>query len=333
MNKTICVCGGSGYIGFHTVLQIIEIYKEYNVIIIDKDPPKKHIKKICQENNIDYYQFEICYKNYQKIENIFSKNKIDTVMYFCGSTSVGESVKKPIKYYENNFVTTLLLLKIMKKYESKYLIFSSTAAIFGIPPNIPIKSNEKTNPINPYGQSKLMVETMLKSFDKTSTKIKFVCLRYFNACGAHKKGLHGELHDPETHLIPIILQVAQGTRKNIKIFGSNYNTKDGTCVRDYIHVTDLAEAHILAIKYLEKGGKSDCFNLGSGKGFSVKEIIESCRKVTGHKIPTIQSSRREGDPPILIASSEKAKKVLGWKIEFNSINEIISTQWKFIKKN
>lgn len=238
----------------------------------------------------------------------------------------------PLKYYDNNLYGTKVLLESMVSHGVDKIVFSSTAATYGEPESIPILETDKTEPTNPYGETKLSMEKMMK-WTGVAHGLRYVALRYFNACGADKSGEIGEAHSPETHLIPLILQVPNGQRESVSIFGTDYDTKDGTCVRDYIHVTDLAQAHILAVKYLAKGGESDVFNLGNGVGFTVKEVIETARKVTGHPIPAVESPRRGGDPAKLIASSEKAKKILEWKPEHASLEEIIESAWKWHKNH
>ena len=238
----------------------------------------------------------------------------------------------PLKYYDNNLYGTMVLLESMVKNGVGKIVFSSTAATYGEPENIPILESDRKEPTNTYGETKLAMEKMMKWVSKAHD-LKFVSLRYFNACGADKSGKIGEAHEPETHLIPLILQVPNGRREQINIFGDDYDTPDGTCIRDYIHVTDLAEAHILAVEYLQKGGESDIFNLGNGIGFSVKEVIDTARKVTGHAIPAVISPRRAGDPAQLVASSEKAKKILGWKPEHADLEEIIASAWNWHKNH
>ena len=241
-------------------------------------------------------------------------------------------MEEPLKYFENNFYGTLCLLKAMKKYKVNHIVFSSTAATYGEPENIPILETDTTFPTNPYGESKLCVEKMLKWCDK-AYGIKYTALRYFNVAGAHASGEIGEAHTTETHLIPIVFQVALGQRAKIGIYGDDYPTQDGTCIRDYIHVMDLADAHILALNRLRKGGDSTVFNLGNGEGFSVKEVIEVCRKVTGHTIPAETSPRRAGDPAKLVASSEKAMHELKWTPKYNSLEKIIETAWNWHKSH
>ena len=253
---------------------------------------------------------------------------IDAVIHFAANSLVGESMTNPLKYYDNNLCGTKTMLESMVAHGVDKIVFSSTAATYGMPEKIPILESDKTEPINPYGETKLSMEKMFKWVGKAHG-LRFVSLRYFNAAGAHVSGKIGEAHNPESHLIPLILQVPNGKRDYISIFGTDYDTKDGTCVRDYIHVTDLAQAHILAVKYLINGGESNIFNLGNGVGFTVKEVIETARKVTGLPIKAVEEERRPGDPNILIASSDKAKEVLGWKPELDSLEDIISTAWKW----
>ncbi|MBR2382627.1 MAG: UDP-glucose 4-epimerase GalE, partial [Anaerotignum sp.] len=273
-----------------------------------------------------FYQGDISDKAF--IADVFEKEDISSVIHFAAYSLVGESVEKPLKYYENNLCKTRDFLEVMVENGVDKIVFSSTAATYGEPERVPIMENDRTEPTNPYGETKLAMEKMFK-WTANAHGIRYVSLRYFNACGAHVSGQIGEAHNPESHLIPLILQVPNGQREFISIFGNDYPTPDGTCIRDYIHVTDLAMAHILAVDYLEKGGASDIFNLGNGVGFSVKEVVETARKVTGHPIPAKEVARRAGDPAQLIASSEKAKKVLGWNPKQDSLEEIISTAWKW----
>ena len=235
---------------------------------------------------------------------------------------------EPLKYFNNNVAGTINLLETMKDYDCKYIVFSSTAATYGEPDRVPIEETDKTEPTNPYGESKLMVEKVLK-WSAQAYGIKYTALRYFNAAGAHPSGEIGEDHRPETHLIPLIIQTALGQREKIMIFGDDYDTEDGTCVRDYIHVMDLCQAHLLALDRMKNGGDSGIFNLGNGKGFSVKEVIETARRVTGREIKQEIAVRRAGDPAVLIASSERAIEELGWKPEFNTLEKIIETAWKW----
>ena len=322
---TILVLGGAGYIGSHTVYELIENGED--VAIID-NLQTGHIKAVHPKAR--FYNGDI--RNRDFLDSVFAKEKIDAVIHFAAYSLVGESMEKPLKYYENNLCGTKILLDSMVANGVNKIVFSSTAATYGEPESLPILETDKTEPTNPYGETKLAMEKMFKWVGRAHN-INFGSLRYFNACGAHVSGEIGEDHAVETHLIPLILQVPNNKREHIYIFGDDYNTKDGTCIRDYIHVTDLAQAHILAVKYLRNGGNSDVFNLGNGIGFSVKEVIETARKVTGHPIPAQISPRRAGDPAKLIASSNKARKILGWKPEHAELEEIIATAWNWHKKH
>lgn len=322
---TILVLGGAGYIGSHTVYELIENGED--VAIID-NLQTGHIKAVHPKAR--FYKGDI--RNREFLDSVFAKEKIDAVIHFAAYSLVGESMEKPLKYYENNLCGTKILLDSMVANGINKIVFSSTAATYGEPESLPILETDKTEPTNTYGETKLAMEKMFKWVGRAHN-INFVSLRYFNACGAHVSGVIGEDHAVETHLIPLILQVPNNKREHIYIFGDDYNTKDGTCIRDYIHVTDLAQAHILAVKYLRNGGNSDIFNLGNGIGFSVKEVIETARKVTGHPIPAQISPRRAGDPAKLIASSNKARKILGWKPEHAELEEIIATAWNWHKKH
>ena len=317
----ILVLGGAGYIGSHTVYELVDA--GYEVIVIDnlltgfKEAVHPQAK---------FYEGDIRDKIF--LDNILSKEKIDGVIHFAASSQVGESMKNPLKYYNNNLCGTEVLLESMVEHGIDKIVFSSTAATYGKPESIPILETARTLPTNCYGETKLSMEKMFKWISKAHN-LRYVSLRYFNACGAHPNGKIGEAHNPETHLIPLVLQVPNGKREYISVFGNDYDTKDGTCVRDYIHVNDLAQAHILAMEYLSKGGESNIFNLGNGVGFTVKEVIETARKVTNHTIPIREEERRAGDPSVLIASSEKARKVLGWKPQYADLETIISTAWKW----
>ena len=317
----ILVLGGAGYIGSHTVYELVDA--GYEVIVIDnlltgfKEAVHPQAK---------FYEGDIRDKIF--LDNILSKEKIDGVIHFAASSQVGESMKNPLKYYNNNLCGTEVLLESMVEHGIDKIVFSSTAATYGEPERTPILETDPTNPTNCYGETKKSMERMFYWVEKAHG-LRYVSLRYFNACGAHISGKIGEAHNPETHLIPIILQAAQGTRDHISIFGTDYPTSDGTCIRDYIHVTDLAQAHILAVEYLMKGGKSDIFNLGNGVGFSVREVIEKAKEVTQKDIKVVEESRRGGDPAVLIASSDKAKTVLGWKPEYDDLGTIIKTAWKW----
>ena len=319
----VLVCGGAGYIGSHTVYELIE--RGHSVVVVDS-LIKGH--KAAVHNDAKFYLGDI--RDEEFMDKVFKENNIDAVIDFAAFSLVGESVNEPFKYYENNVYGTLKLLEAMERAGVKKIVFSSTAATYGEPENDIIVESDKTNPTNPYGETKLTVEKMLKWADN-AYGIKFVALRYFNAAGAHISGKIGEDHSPETHLIPIILQTALGQREKMFIFGDDYDTPDGTCVRDYIHVTDLADAHIKALEKLFKTNESGIYNLGNGKGFSVKEVIEKAKKVTGKYFKVEIEARRSGDPSTLIASSEKAIKELGWKPKFNTLDKIIETAWNWHK--
>lgn len=321
----VLVCGGAGYIGSHVVRELLE--SKIETVVIDS-LECGHIESIKDCKN--FYKGNIGDK--ELLSQIFSKHNIDSVMHLCAYIEVGESVKDPAKYYFNNVSNSITLLNSMIKANIKNFIFSSTAAVYGEPENIPLEEDSRKNPTNPYGDSKLALEKILSWYTK-AYNFNYVALRYFNASGAHPNGDIGEDHHPESHLIPLILQVPLGKRESIKIFGNDYPTPDGTCLRDYIHVCDLALAHIEAMKYLKSGGKSLSCNLGNGNGFSVKEVIDIARKVTGHSIPAETVPRREGDSSELIASSELAKKVLGWTPKTTSLETIIETAWKWHKNH
>ena len=308
----ILVLGGAGYIGSHTVYRLIE--QGHSVVVFD---------------NLETGHIEAVHPDAKFYKGVLDNEKdIDAVIHFAANSLVGESMTNPLKYYDNNLNGTKVLLQSLVAHNIDKVVFSSTAATYGEPERTPILETDPTNPTNCYGETKKSMERMFYWVEKAHN-LHYVSLRYFNACGAHISGEIGEAHSPETHLIPIILQTATGKRDHISIFGTDYNTKDGTCVRDYIHVTDLAQAHILAVQYLVNGGKSDIFNLGNGVGFTVKEVIEKAKEVTDKDIKVVEEGRRAGDPAVLIASSDKAKKVLGWCPEYDSLDAIISTAWKW----
>lgn len=321
----ILVLGGAGYIGSHTALELVKSGRD----VVIADSLVTGYKKAIPEK-ARFYQGDI--RDFEFLDNLFQQEKIDAVIHFAAYSLVGESVANPLKYYGNNLYGTKILLEAMVKNNIDKIVFSSTAATYGEPENIPVLESDRTCPTNPYGETKLAVEKMFK-WVAEAHGLRYVSLRYFNACGADENGIIGEAHNPESHLIPIILQVPNGKRKTISIYGTDYDTPDGTCIRDYIHVTDLAQAHILAVKYLYNGGKSDIFNLGNGVGYSVREVIETARKVTGRPIPVTETSRRAGDPARLVASSEKAKRILGWKPVHNCLEEIIASAWNWHKKH
>lgn len=322
---TILVLGGAGYIGSHTVYELIDNGED--VVIID-NLLTGHKEAIHPKAR--FYKGDI--RDREFLDDVFKKEKIDAVIHFAACSLVGESMEKPLKYYDNNLCGTKILLDSMVANGIDKIVFSSTAATYGEPEKVPILETDRTEPTNTYGETKLSMEKMFKWVGKAHG-LRYVSLRYFNACGAHISGQIGEDHNPESHLIPLILQVPNGKREYISIFGDDYDSKDGTCVRDYIHVTDLAQAHILAVKYLQSGNESNIFNLGNGVGFTVKEVIDTARKVTSHPIPAKITPRRAGDPAQLIASSEKAKEILGWTPEHNSLEEIISTAWNWHKNH
>lgn len=321
---SVLVTGGAGYIGSHTVLELLELSED--VVVLD-NLQKGHRKAVPGGK---FYKADL--RDEEELGKIFKQNDIEAVIHFAAHSLVGESVSSPLKYYNNNVVSTLKLLTKMNECGVKKIVFSSTAAVYGEPENTPILETDTTLPTNPYGETKLTVEKALKWADR-AYGIKYVSLRYFNAAGAHKSGSIGEDHSPESHLIPIILQAALGKREGITIFGDDYATSDGSCVRDYIHVTDLAQAHILALNKLRSGGNSGVYNLGNGRGFSVKEVVEAARQVTGVNIKADIGERRLGDPAVLIASSEKIKKELQWKPKFNDLKTIIDSAWNWHKNN
>ena len=318
----VLVLGGAGYIGSHTVYHLID--NGYDVVIVDN---LQTGHEWAVHKDAKFYKGDIRDRTF--MDSVFeTEPDIDAVIHFAACSLVGESMVDPLKYYNNNLYGTEILLESMIAHDVKKIVFSSTAATYGEPENVPILESDKTEPTNTYGETKLSMEKMFK-WVSTAHGVKFVSLRYFNACGAHPTEDIGEAHNPETHLIPIILQVANGTREKIMVYGDDYNTPDGTCVRDYIHVMDLAQAHRLAVEYLIAGNDNNIFNLGNGVGFSVKEVVECARRVTGEKIPAEIAERRAGDPAVLVASSDKARSVLGWKPEYAELEKIIATAWRW----
>ncbi|NET60765.1 MAG: UDP-glucose 4-epimerase GalE [Symploca sp. SIO2E6] len=320
---TILVTGGAGYIGSHAVLALKRA--GYDVVILDNlvYGHQDLVEKVLQ---VELVVGDITDRNL--LDKVFKIHKIAAVMHFAAYAYVGESIQNPGKYYSNNVVGTLTLLQAMVAASIKKIVFSSTCATYGLVETIPIREEEPQNPINPYGATKLMVEQILSDFDKAH-QLRSVCFRYFNAAGADPSGLLGEDHTPETHLIPLILLTALGKREAISMFGTNYPTPDGTCIRDYIHVNDLATAHVLGLEYLLKNDNSDVFNLGSSNGFSVKEVIETAKAVTHKDIKVVECDRRPGDPPCLVGSSEKARNILGWNPQYPSLEDIISHAWQW----
>ncbi len=318
--KDILVTGGAGYIGSHVVKMLAE--KGYRPVVYDN-----LINGF--KDFIEGYEFiNADIGDYNAAMSVFKKYDIHCVMNFASFIAVGESVQYPLKYYENNVSKTITFFKAMKDSNVRRIIFSSTAAVYGFPESLPITENTALNPINPYGRTKLFIEEILRDLDR-SDNLKSICLRYFNVAGADISAKIGESHVPETHLIPLVLRSVIDPQYRLTVYGTDYKTHDGTCIRDYIHVNDLASAHILALEYLLQKNKSGIFNLGNGKGFTVKEIIESVKRVTG-KTPKIdEGSRRAGDPDVLVASSEKAEQELKWKPQFNDIDTIVETAWKW----
>ena len=324
--STILVTGGAGYIGSHAVLALKQA--GYEVVILD-NLVYGHRDLIEQVLKVELIEGDTGDRDL--LDKLFKSRDIAAVMHFSAYAYVGESVSNPAKYYRNNVIGTITLLEAMLAASVKKFVFSSTCATYGVPETVPIPEDHPQNPINPYGATKLMVERILSDFNE-AYDLKSVRFRYFNAAGADPSGQLGEDHNPETHLIPLVLQTALGKRESISIFGTDYPTDDGTCVRDYIHVSDLADAHVLGLEYLLKGGDSTFFNLGNGNGFSVKEVIETARQITGKEIKAIECDRRPGDPPALIGSADKARKVLGWKPQYTSIKDIMTHAWEWHQK-
>lgn len=319
----ILVVGGAGYIGTHMVQALLEA--GHQPVVLD-DLTKGHrelvpggefVRGSCGDRAL--------------LDRIFAGNPIDAVMHFAAYSLVGESVQRPIDYWANNVGSTATLLQAMLAHGVKRFVFSSTAAVYGEPERIPIDENAAVRPTNPYGASKAAVERMLEEAH-AANGLAYVVLRYFNASGAHPDGHIGERHRPETHLIPLVLEVATGRRPHISVFGTDYPTKDGTCLRDYVHVCDLAQAHLLALDALAKGRTQGVFNLGSSRGYTVREVIETARKVTGHAIPVVEGARRPGDPAVLVATSDRARDELGWCSRFEALETIVETAWKWAQR-
>ena len=321
----LLVLGGAGYIGSHTATELIDNGHE----VVVADSLVTGYKEAVPQKAV-FYQGDLRDKAF--LCDLMKNEKVDAVIHFAAFSLVGESVVNPLKYYENNLYGTKVLLEAMIENGVNKIVFSSTAATYGEPENIPILESDRTCPTNPYGETKLAMEKMI-AWAAKAHNLRFVSLRYFNACGAHKSGEIGEAHNPESHLIPLVLQVPNGKREFVSIYGTDYDTPDGTCIRDYIHVTDLAKAHILAVEYLMNGGESDIFNLGNGIGYSVKEVIETARKVTGLPIMAKEEARRAGDPARLVASGQKAKDILGWEPEIKDLSDIIESAWKWHSKH
>ena len=325
----ILVTGGAGYIGSHTVAQLCA--DGYEVVILD------NLSTSCEESVVrlrkmtgkDIPLYKIDIRDKESVKKVLTDERIEAIIHFAAYSLVGESMVNPLKYYENNLYGTKQLLEAMVAAGVNKIVFSSTAATYGEPKSIPILETDETNPTNTYGETKLAMEKMFK-WTANAHGLNYVSLRYFNACGAHESGIIGEAHNPETHLIPIILQAAAGVRESISVYGTDYPTRDGTCVRDYIHVYDLAKAHVAAVKYLLDGGKSDIFNLGTET--TVKEVIDAAKSITKKNIKVVYGERRAGDPAVLTASNKKAREVLGWKPE-KTMEDIISSAWKWHSEN
>jgi UDP-glucose 4-epimerase len=323
---TILITGGAGYIGSHAVLALKKA--GYNLVILD-NLVYGHQDLVDQVLGVELVIGDT--SDRALLDKLFARHKIAAVMHFSAYAYVGESVTDPAKYYRNNVLGTLSLLEAMLAAGVNKFVFSSTCATYGVPNQIPITEDHPQNPINPYGATKLMVERILSDF-AVAYNFNYVSFRYFNAAGADPNGLLGEDHNPETHLIPLVLLTALAQQESVSIFGTDYETADGTCLRDYIHVNDLASAHILGLEYLLNGGKSDFFNLGNGGGFSVKEVIETARKITGREIKAVECDRRPGDPPVLVGSSKKAREILGWIPQYPDLESIISHAWQWHQK-
>lgn len=316
----IMVTGGAGYIGSHTVMALLE--RGEDVVVVDN--LQQGHRGAVQGGKL--YVGDI--RDRAFMDTVFGENEIEAVIHFAANSLVGESMQHPAKYYDNNVYGTLCLLEAMNDAGVKRIVFSSTAATYGEPEKLPIAESDRTEPTNVYGETKLVMERMMRWFDNAHG-IKYVSLRYFNAAGAHAGGLIGEDHQPETHLIPLVLQTALKQREFISVFGDDYATHDGTCIRDYIHVSDLADAHILSVHHLRQGRESAIFNLGNGQGFTVKEVIETAKKVTGIDIPVVVQQRRAGDPAILVASSDKARSTLGWNPSRTRLEDMIQSAWNW----
>jgi len=318
----ILITGGAGYIGSHVNKELNK--RGYETAVIDN-------LVYGHREFVKWGNFEQCdLADTDRLGKVFDRYPITAVMHFAAYTYVGESVEDPQKYYANNVVNTLNLLKTMLEHDVPYFIFSSSCAVYGIPEEVPIPEDHGRNPINPYGKAKLAVEHALEDYDR-AYGVRYASLRYFNAAGADQDGEVGEWHEPETHLIPIVLDATMGRRDHVEIYGTDYPTPDGTCIRDYIHVTDLADAHIAALEYLTQGGTSDAFNLGNGEGFTVKQVIEQAKKVTGKGLTVTNGVRRTGDPPTLLADSTKVRKALGWNPRYPALKEIILSAWNWHK--
>ncbi len=316
----VLVTGGAGYIGSHAVAALLERGEE---IVVADNMQQGHRAAVLGGK---VYEGDL--RDAAFLDRVFADNEIDAVIHFAANSLVGESMKDPGKYYHNNVYGTLCLLEAMNRHGVRRIVFSSTAATYGEPERVPIEETDRTLPTNAYGETKLAMERMIRWFD-VAHGIRYVSLRYFNAAGAHESGTIGEDHQPESHLIPLVLQAALGQRPHISMFGDDYDTADGSCIRDYIHVSDLADAHVLAVQKLRTGSDSAVYNLGSGNGYSVREVVETARRVTGREIPLVVEPRRAGDPAVLVASSERARRELGWRPERSNLETIIASAWSW----
>jgi UDP-glucose 4-epimerase len=316
----ILVTGGAGYIGSQMNIKLREA--GHDICVLDNLSNSDR----CAVKNFDFYHCDIT--NLQYLDSIFAEEEFDAVLHFAGLIDVAESIHKPALYYKNNVTGTLNILDCMVKYNVSHFLFSSTAAVYGTPETIPIKETHPTQPINPYGDSKLIIENALMDYQQAHG-ISYTCLRYFNAAGADIVNHLGECHEPETHLIPLVLQVASGRRDSIAIFGNDYDTTDGTCIRDYIHVSDLCDAHLLAMDHMINSKSCGHFNLGNGQGFSVQEVIEAAKEVSGKEITIEHAARRTGDPAILVADASKAKKILNWQPCRYQLHDIVTDAWEW----
>jgi UDP-glucose 4-epimerase len=316
----VLVTGGAGYIGSHAVAALLE--KGEEIVVVD------NLYQGHREAVLGGKLYEGDLRDEAFLSRVFAENDIDGVIHFAANSLVGESMQDPGKYYHNNVYGTLCLLERMKQAGVQRIVFSSTAATYGEPERVPIDEFDRTLPTNAYGETKLAMERMIRWFG-AAHGIRYVSLRYFNAAGAHDSGRIGEDHRPETHLIPLVLQVPLGRREFISVFGDDYPTEDGTCIRDYIHVSDLADAHLLALERLRGGGDSAVYNLGSGRGYSVRQVVDIARRVTGHPIPVRIEPRRAGDPAVLVASSERARRELGWSPCRDNLEAIVSSAWRW----
>ena len=322
-SEIILVTGGAGYIGSHTIKALLS--RGYEVVALDNLSVGHREFVLCEE----FVEADLLDR--EALERVFQKYPIRSVIHFAAKTAVGESVENPEVYYYNNVVGTLNLLSAMRAHGVGEIVFSSSAAVYGDPERIPIPEDHPKRPKSPYGRTKLMMEEILADYSR-AYGIKYVALRYFNAAGSDPEGVIGEWHDPETHLIPIVLEAALGVRDHVEIFGTDYPTPDGTCIRDFIHVVDLAEAHVLALERLREGRAGPAYNLGTGVGHSVREVIEVCKRVTGRDFRVVEGPRRPGDPPALVADPTKAKQELGWEPRFTELEEIIATAWEWMLK-